>query len=73
MVVAEGQFVGMLVRKIFEGHGMYEGAVLAYDPLRRLYNIGLIDGDLKEMAHTDVLETILFQEEQMHLDGNAVE
>ena len=56
MAVAEGQFVGRLVRKIFESHGMYGGAFLAYDPFRCLYNIVYTDGDSEEMTHAEVLE-----------------
>ena len=73
MAVAEGQFVGRHVRKIFEGHGMFEGVVLAYNFKERLYNIGYTDGDSEEMTHAEVLDTIISQEEQVNLDGNVIE
>ena len=72
MAVAEGQFVGRHVRKIFEGHGMFEGVVLAYNFKERLYNIGYTDGDSEEMTHAEVLDTIISQEVQLNLDGNVV-
>ena len=53
MAGAEGQFVGRHVLKKFEGHGMYEGAVLAYYPLTHLYNIEYTDRDPKEMTHAE--------------------
>ena len=59
MAVAEGQFVGRHVRKVFKGHGMFEGVVLAYDHKERLYNIGYANGDSAEMTHAEVLDTML--------------
>ena len=73
MATAEGQFVGRHVRKIFEGHGIFEGVILAYNFKERLYNIGYTDGDSEEMTHVEVLDTIISQEKQENLDGNIIE
>ena len=73
MAVVEGQFVGRHDRKVFKGHGMFEGIVLAYDHKEHPYNIGYTDKDSEDMTHAEVLDTILRQEEQVHLDGNIVE
>ena len=73
MAVVEGQFVGRHVRNIFEGHGMFEGVVLAYNFKQFLYNIGYTYGDSEEMTHAEVLDTIISQEEQVNLDGNVIE
>ena len=40
MAVAGGEYVGRHLMKVFKGHGIYEGVVLAHDPLKRLYSIG---------------------------------
>ena len=59
MVVAAGEFVGRHVRKIFEGQGMFEVVVLAYDHVECLYDIGYTDENSEEVMHVEVRQTIL--------------
>ena len=73
MAVAAGEYVGRHVAKVFKGHGLFEGVVLAYDPLRRLYSIGYTDGDAEELTHQEVREVIYAQAKRVQLDGNVIE
>ena len=63
MAVAEGGFVGQHVRKIFKGHSMFEGIVLAYDPKEHIYNTGYTDGDSEKLC-------ILRFDKQFYPNGN---
>ena len=40
MAVATGEYVGRHLTKVFKGHGLDEGVVLARDPRRCLHSIG---------------------------------
>ena len=73
MAVAAGEHVGRHLSKVFKGHGLFEGVVLAYDPLRRLYSIGYTDGDSEELTHQEVREVIYAQAKRVQLDGNVIE